>query len=57
MKSKVTQIKPKMVSGASRPEFQPRFSPEGFEIMLNLLCEKSVAAIREREAAAKRKAS
>lgn len=49
MKAKVTPIKPKK-SAASPPEFRPEFSPEGFEIMLNLLCERTAAAIRQRQA-------
>lgn len=37
------------------PEFRPRFTPEGLDLLINRVVEKTVASLRAREAAARRK--
>jgi hypothetical protein len=37
------------------PEFQPRFSPEGLDLLINRVVEKSVASLRAREAAGRQR--
>lgn len=51
--SNVTRLTPKNAPPA--PEFRPRFSAEGLDLLINRVVEKSVASLRAREASVRRR--
>lgn len=59
--SKVTRMRPRPPAarrhGPAEQEFRPCFSPEGLDSLIELLAKKTVATIRAREAAARRKSA
>ena len=49
-RTNVTRLEPKNAP-APAPEFRPRFTPEGLDILIDRLVEKTVASLRARDAA------
>lgn len=49
MKSKITRLPPPRVP--AEQEFRPRFTPEGLNLLIDRVVEKTVASLRAREAA------
>jgi hypothetical protein len=47
----VTRLDPKIAAPPAPPEFRPRFTPEGLDLLIDRVVLKTVASLRARDAA------